>query len=418
MAPDTFPKFLQLPKEIQILIWEAAVCPVPGDRHVHRFYIADYRVLQPTPMKPIQGRFLRLLRTKKFEYESMNITPGLSLAVPIDDVAGNPNDSVYLTDSSLWTICKESRQAMERRFGKNEWWSHVKSPFHPKRTTEPGQYIGQKGATHTASYQENDGVVKHITVDFDNDLIHLDPRWLSHVDWWHVSPSVFLSLFDEGPSHERSGFSFVGSNIAMDYDPSIMDTLKNRRVHYNQIGLGMTRGAFQDMISYFLDVAKLTIWYIDYSLIRAQHFPRISEGRRGQQNRNTDTPREIFRSNDFIYTEVKREDIGTAWFVSNGDDEADCGETETAFDMFDILSLDGALSLGDDDLGHFRVLACEPVVGRMTRPRTPWARRCVGDETCETCYPDKIVPRVPPSTIRRNSETSSDISSSDLNLFD
>lgn len=84
----------------------------------------------------------------------------------------------------------------------------------------------------------------------------------------------------------------------------------------------------------------------------------------------------------------------------------------TAFDMFDILSL------GDDDLGHFRVLACEPVAGIMPQPRTPLARRCDGDESCDICYPDKIVPCVPPSTIKREgSESSPDISSSDLNLF-
>ncbi|RBQ81534.1 hypothetical protein FVER14953_20189 [Fusarium verticillioides] len=419
MTPDAFPKFLQLPKEIQILIWEAAVRPIPGDRHVHRFYIADYRVLQPTPMKPIQGRFLRLLRTKKFEYESVNIASGLSLAIPIDDVAGNPNESVYLTDSYLWTFCKESRQAMERRFTKNEWWSHVKSPFHPKRTAEPGRYISQKGATHTASYQDNDGIVKHITIDFDNDLIHFDPRWLSQVDWWHISPSVFLPLFDESPSNQRSGFSFIGSNVAMDYDPTIMDTLKNRKVHYNQIGLGMTRGVFEDMISYLLDVAKVTIWCIDYSLIRAQHIPRTSEEGRGQQERNANPTREIFRSSDLIYMEVKREDIGTSWVVSNSNDEVNIGEAETAFDMFDLLSLSDALSLNNNDLGHLRVLACEPVAGRMPRPRTPWARRCVGDETCETCNPDRIVPRLPPSNIKREgSESSSSVSSSDLNLFD
>jgi hypothetical protein len=205
----------------------------------------------------------------------------------------------------------------------------------------------------------------------------------------------------------------------MDYDPSIMDTLKNRKVHYNQIGLGMTRGLFEDMISYLLDVAKVTIWCIDYSLIRAQSIPITSDEGRGQRDTNADTTREIFRSNDFIYTEVKREDIGTSWVVSNSNDEVNIGEAETAFDMFDILSLDDALSLNNDDLVHLRVLASEPVAGRMPRPRTPWARRCVGDDTCETCYPDKTVPRVPPSTIKREgSESSSSVSSSDLNLFD
>ncbi|KAF5242893.1 hypothetical protein FANTH_8478 [Fusarium anthophilum] len=418
MAPDTFPKFLQLPKEIQILIWEAAVRPVPGDRHVHRFYIADYRVLRPTPTKPIKGRFLRLIRNKNLEYDSLNIASGLSLAIPTDDAAGNPNDSVCLTDSSLWTFCRESRRAMERHFVKNEWWSRIKSPFHPKRTAEPGQYAGQKGVAHTASYQDNDGIVKHITIDFDNDLVHFDPRWLEDLDWWHINSSDFLSLFDERPSLERSGFSFLGSNIALDYDPLILDAINDRKVHYNQIGLGMNIATFQDMITYLLEDAGVTVWFIDYSLIRAQHIARTPDEGRGESSQQTqddvDATREVFRSNDFIYTEVKRQDIGTSWVVSNNDDEVNSGETETSFDMLDTLS--GVVS--DDDLGHCRILACESVVGRMLQPRIPWAQRCVG-ETCETCYRDKIVPRVRPSTIRREgSESSSDYSSSHLNLFD
>jgi hypothetical protein len=199
-------------------------------------------------------------------------------------------------------------------------------------------------------------------MDFDKDLIHFDPRYLSNVNWWHIRPSVFLSLFDEGPSHERLGFSFIGSNIAMDYDPSIMDTLKKRPKHYRQKGLGMSSGDFRDMISYLRDLAKVTIWFIDYRLVQTTQNARISKERKGeasgqtQEDRNVQVPRELFRSDDFIYTEVKREDIGTSWVVSN--DEVNSRETETAFDMFDALLLD------DDDLDHLRVLACEPVAGR------------------------------------------------------
>ncbi|KAF5680501.1 glutathione s-transferase omega 2 [Fusarium circinatum] len=408
MAPDTFPKFLQLPKEVQILIWEAAVRPVPGNRHVHRFSIADYRVPQPTPTRPIKGRFLRLMHNKNFEYDSLNIASGLSLAIPTDDVAGYPNDSVCLTDSSLWTVCRESRRAMERHFAKNEWWSRVKSPFHPKRTAEPGQYAGQKGASHTASYQDIDGIVKHITIDPDNDLVHLDPRWLEHVDWLNIDDSGFLSLVDETPSLERSGFSFLGSNIAMDYDPSVFDYVNDHKFHYKQIGLGMDSATFQDLITYLTEIAEVTVWFIDYSLVRAQHITRSpDEGRAesSQQSKdNVDATRDVFRSNDFIYTEVEREDIGTSWIVSNSDDEVNSGKKETAFDMLDTLSL----ILSDGNLGTFRVLACESVVGRMPQPRIPWAQRCA-------CYPDILVPRMPPSTIRREgSESSSDISSSDL----
>ncbi|KAF4337474.1 glutathione s-transferase omega 2 [Fusarium beomiforme] len=420
MAPDTFPKFLQLPKEIQILIWEAAVRPVLGDRHVHRFYIADYRLLRPTPGYNIPGRFLRLLRTIAFEYESVNVTRDRSLAVPADDVAGNPNDSVYMTDSALWTVCRESRRAMERRFPRNEWWSHVKSPFHPKRTANPGVYLGQEGVTHTASYQDNDGAVRHITIDFDKDLIHLDPRYLSDLDWWNTPTSVFLPLFDYRTDDDNNRQeSFLGDNIALDYDPAIMDKLRFRTIHYRQKGLEMYSGEFEDMISGLIHPARLTLWFIDYRLVPTSQVNTISkENERPDQERPIDqdkqTPREVFRSNDFIYTEVKREDIGPRWRIS--DDQGAVGETETPFDMFDNLFLGG---LGSDELKELRVLACQPVAGRTPQPRESWAWRCNGGDTCELCCPNKTVPRVPPSTVKRQgSQSSSDISISGLNLFD
>ncbi|KAF9769357.1 hypothetical protein IL306_013237, partial [Fusarium sp. DS 682] len=278
MELDTFPQFPKLPKEIQILIWEAAVRPVPGDHHVHRFYVADYRLLQPTPGYNIPGRFVRLLRTEAFEYESQNVATGFSLAVPADDIAGNPNDSVYMTD------------------------------------TAPEDYLGQEGASHTASYQDNDGLVKHITIDFDKDLIHLDPRYLSDLAWWNMDISVFLPVFDfrsRGSKRERN---FLGDSIALDYDPLMMDKLKSRTIHYLQKGLEMNSEVFEDMICLLYEPAGLTIWFIDYRLVQTSQVVTTESNKDPNQERRVGqskhAPREVFRSNDFIYTEVKREDIG------------------------------------------------------------------------------------------------------------
>ncbi|KAF5001721.1 hypothetical protein FGRMN_834 [Fusarium graminum] len=421
MTLETFPQFQKLPKEIQILIWEAAVRPVPGDRHVNSFFIADYHLKRPSSLHPISGNFLHLLRTKAPAYTSMNHASGFSLAIPRDDVDGNRNDSVYLSDSSLWTFCKESRRAMERKFQKNEWWSHIKSPFHPKRTAAPGEYVGHVDASHTASYEE-DGVVKHITIDFNKDLVHLDPRYLRNIDWFHLHNSVHLPLFDYRTALSPDVKpSFIGDNIALDFDHSMVDVFDRKRVHYRQKELGMSIDDLNDMLSLLCGVAKRKIWFIDYGLVQSkQILTDVAQEEDGpsQETQGIQNPhpvREIFRSNNFMYTEVKREDIGSRWLPR--DDEAGNSQISNAFDMLDILPQQNVFD--DEDLDRLRVLARQSLPGRPIQPRKPWARRCPGQSICDVCGPGKPVPHVRPSTIKREgSGSSTDISISDLNLFD
>ncbi|SPJ72008.1 uncharacterized protein FTOL_01736 [Fusarium torulosum] len=419
MSSDTFPQFPSLPKEIQLLIWEAAVRP--PDRHVHRFFIADYHLKRPSPLYPIKENFLHLLQTKAPAYRCVNPSSGFSLAVPTDDIDGNRNDSVYLSDSSLWTFSKESRQAMEKRFRKNEWWSNFKSPYHPKRRAAPGDYLGQVGASHTASYQDDNGVVKHITIDFDKDLIHLDPRYLKNSDWFHLRQDCHLPLFDYRTTlRPEAKPSFIGDNVALDYDHSILDSFHERKVHYRKKELGMSVGDFNDMLSMLHGCAKRTIWFIDYGLSYQTTTEDVSEKgeeatRRTRADRGSQPVRETFRSDDLIYTEVRREDIGPVWLPSN--DEVNNSESSTAFDMFDFLVQQDRFDIEDFD--RLRVLACQPLPGRLTQPRRPWAKRCPKDSTCEVCGVKEPAPRVRPSTMKREgSDSSTDISMSDLNLFD
>lgn len=420
MSSDSFPQFLNLPKEIQLLIWEAAVRP--PDRHVHRFFIADYHLKKPSPLCPIKESFLQLLRTKAPAYKGVNHSSGFSLAVPTDDVDGNRNDSVYLSDSCLWTFSKESRQAMEKRFQKNEWWSNFKSPYHPKRRAAPGDYLGQESASHTASYQDDDGIVKHITIDFDKDLIHLDPRYLKNSDWFRLRQDCHLPLFDYRSTLELEAKpSFIGDNIALDYDHSILDACLERKVHYRKKELGMDVEDFNDMLIMLHGCAKRTLWFIDYGLV---HIKATTEGvsengkettQMTQAGQDLLSARETFRSDDFKYTEVQREDIGPVWLPSN--DEIENSESTTVFDMFDCLIQQGRFDVEDFD--RLRVLACQSRPGRLAQLRRPWAKRCPGDSTCEVCGVKEPVPRVRPSTIKREgSDSSTDISMSDLNLFD
>ncbi|OBS25778.1 hypothetical protein FPOA_06313 [Fusarium poae] len=400
---STFSKFLDLPKEIQFAIWEVAIRP-SGDRHVHRFSIAGF------PLRHTNRKHLCLQKTKLWSDGTLRSAVCSSLTVPSDDVEGNPNDSIYLSDSGLWTACKDSRDAMEKRFKKNEWWSKVKSPYHPKRTAEPGQYLGQEDTAHTASYTDHDGIVKHITIGYERDLIHLDPRYLcdlENIDWFRNSIDIFqLPVFDR--RLEMGGNlvvrpSFVGSNIALDYDRSILDQFSSKMVHYRDKALRTRSVALFDMYVFLCETAQRTVWFIDYGLVPVP-------------NRAVDSlpVREIFRSGDCIYTEVKREDIGVLWQLSEYDKAYD-DENHSAFDMLRIFEA-GPWEL--EDPSRLRVLACQPAPGRVVKPRKPWALRCHGHSSCELCT-GKPVPRVRPSTIEREGEeSSSHISESDLILFD
>ncbi|CAF3516933.1 unnamed protein product [Fusarium graminearum] len=397
-----FPKFMHLPKEIQIQIWEAAVRP-SGDRHVHRFSIVGF------PLRHTNRKHLRLERTKRLSDGTSRVVSCSNFAVPADDVEGNPNDSIYLSDSGLWTACKDSRDAIENRFKKNEWWSDIKSPYHPKRTATAGEYLGQEGTSHTASYTDYDGVVKHITIGYDRDLIHLDPRHLcniENIDWFHASYNIFqLPILDKRLEVEGDPIvkpSFVGANIALDYDRSILDQFSSQKVHYREKALAARSVDLFDMIFFLCETAQRNVWFIDHGLIPAP-------------NAAIDTApvREVFRSGDCVYAEVKREDIGALWLLSDYDKALD-DENHTAFDMFRTFE-EGSWEL--EDPSRLRVLACQTVSGRNVKPRKPWALRCHGHPSCEVCNADKPVPRVRPSTIE-GSESSSDISESDLILFD
>ncbi|KAM0250288.1 hypothetical protein ACHAP5_002347 [Fusarium lateritium] len=389
MALDTFPQFLNLPKEIQLLIWEAAARTF--DRHVHRFFIAEYHLKRPNPLYPIKENFLQLLGTREAALGSVNFTRSYSLAVPIDDIDGDRNDSVYLSDSSLWTFSKESRQAMERRFRKNEWWSHLKSPYYPKRAAAPGGYLGEEGASHTA-YRDDNGAVKHITIDFDRDLIHLDPRHLDYPSWAFLFPDCLLPLFDcRIPPRLNAKPSFIGDDIALDYDRSMLDVCLGRKVHYRKKGLGMSLKDLNRMLSILHYCAKRTVWFIDYGLLYQSTTESVSTKCDGpteatRADLNSQPVRETFRSDDYIYTEVQREDIGPVWLPRN--DEVENSEGSTVFDMFDDLVERGHLD--EEDFDQLRVLACQPRPGRLTQPRQPWAKRCSGDSTCEECGVEEL----------------------------
>lgn len=204
----------------------------------------------------------------------------------------------------------------------------------------------------------------------------------------------------------------MGDNIALDFDRSTCDELFGRKTHFQQESLHTYHSNFFSMIVFLVVGCQRRVWLIDHALVPAQSTAEKDDKEKKSEEQSP-AVRETFRSNDCIYTEVKLEDIGPLWQLSDYDKAYD-GENHHAFDCCD--SLPRAVVFEDSSI--LRVLACQPAPGRPARPRKPWTKRCHGHPTCEECHP-KPVPRVRPSTIENEgSDGSGEISDSDLNLFD
>jgi len=135
----SFHLFRDLPTELQDHIWNLAVRPFSGDRHLHGFIIANQHFDKPSGANETQADFLRFK-------PGGELGTGWGLAVP-----RSPNTSAYKLDSGLWMACRQSRRALERHFHKNEWWSDLPDSDCPPRLAERGDYIGHSDASRTAS---------------------------------------------------------------------------------------------------------------------------------------------------------------------------------------------------------------------------------------------------------------------------
>ncbi|RTE74078.1 hypothetical protein BHE90_011486 [Fusarium euwallaceae] len=270
MAFDTFHFFPNLPKEIQDLIWDAAVRPVPGTRHVHRFIVLGSQ--EP-----------------EHSFSSHLLDPaGLGVTYTKDDnlnehkendessVDGGPNDSVYALDSGLWMTCKASRTAMERRFTKNEWWSVAEHENAPERLATYGDFNQEKEATHTASYKNCDG-----------------------------------------------------PNIAIEYDPSMFDQWLPGTTHFRRPDVEWNVMCLSFMMELLHHHARRTIWFIDYRLkpIDPDYASREVLSGESVLRSSDGQERAIFHSNELVYIETKPDDrdkwyIDTSGYQSRGTMEA------------------------------------------------------------------------------------------------
>ncbi|KAI8662956.1 2EXR domain-containing protein [Fusarium sp. Ph1] len=419
MASNTFHLFPNLPKEIQDLIWNAAVRPVPGTRYVHRFMVLGSQ----EPEHSFSGHLLDFTsfgvtcaedhnlndhteggensageKSSSSEGEKEGgvfhepasprfLVPGsCTLAIPYDALDGGPNDSVYALDSGLWMACKASRAAMERRFTKNEWWSEAEYENAPERLATCGDYNQEKDATHTASYKNYDDEYTHITINHDRDLFCLDSRHLGSLDWLRYSVPDFPAYMEVS---EDGGWvanpSFLGPNIAIDYDPYMFDQWLPASTHLRRPDVEWNAMHLSHMVELFHHRAKRTLWFIDYRLrpIDPDYARREILSGESVLRSSDGQERAIFRSNELVLIEAKPEDRDK-WYIDTSGYQSR-GAMYTAFDFFKLLARSGYGSLEIDGYRRLRVLACQAAPDKTLRPRLSDAVVCPRDSSCKFC---------------------------------
>ncbi|KAM5349929.1 hypothetical protein ACJ41O_006434 [Fusarium nematophilum] len=394
MSAD-FHLFPSLPKEIQDLIWDAAVRPVPGSRHVHRFLLVDhyFNFYNPASTRnPFPGDFVRFGRQEA-------PLRGFSLVVPWCALDGSPNDSVYALDSGLWMTCTASRAAMNRRFQKNEWWSQIAEQNDGEFFAPKGTYSDVCDIPHSALYIDREKRTTYITIG-PEDLIHLDSRHLDSVDWFHHYAGDHVPLIDykyEKPAVK--GPSFLGLNIAVDYDPRMLDTLAGRPVHYCRRDLGMSSMSLVDMVDVLHESAKRTLWFIDYRLAPLSPSTKASVSTGSTEKDSPGAPesqsasnkrqqRQAFYSGESMLIEVKREEM-PFWTINTAGEEPEAGK-RSVFEFFDLLVQESNGRLDIEDSDRLRVLSCQSASGQALRSMGPLA-----NDTNESSGPATSVPWFP-----------------------
>ncbi|RBA21881.1 hypothetical protein FPRO05_00228 [Fusarium proliferatum] len=193
MGERTFPLFSQLPLELREQIYKMAMRPdKPG--------VQIFRVYDPEPDNPVHARDIMGFSVTGASQRRWSLPPCLScpprLALPLwnkyPDSTNGLSDhdiSTYLIDSSLWTVCHESRSMMRRVFGVNDASSQ--------------RCLGSA----TAHYLSG-SAPSWITIFPKNDLIVLQFDDMFKFNWIHL-----LDLF-----HTKA-WSFGGVlNLGIEYD--------------------------------------------------------------------------------------------------------------------------------------------------------------------------------------------------------
>ncbi|KAH7129208.1 hypothetical protein EDB81DRAFT_623897, partial [Dactylonectria macrodidyma] len=175
----TFHLFSNLPRELQLHIWDLAVRP---DRPAaHHFTV--FNALRHDELSALQSHAIGSQSSQNFNLAAPRSDKGDKQS--ISWTASNP--SIYLTDSGLWTACKDSRQAMEKRFdtlsrGRNRREAN-------DYLTTPVRKLPNNPATGTLT---SNGETRCFTIYPKTDLICLQPFNMDTVEWRNLRKTVPL----------------------------------------------------------------------------------------------------------------------------------------------------------------------------------------------------------------------------------
>ncbi|KAK0666040.1 hypothetical protein QBC41DRAFT_157124 [Cercophora samala] len=284
---ETFPRFPWLPHELRHMIWEFAIRPaVPG---AHIFTISDNASRLCDDSQEYEDH-VSVCQPRHAQPHSARIGGELHSA--------NNNPSTYLTDSGLWTACRESRSVMERKLLKPKdsrlifWNDRINelSPFCPLASTRrqialcPSQdLIILQADTLTPFLWASQGVL-------DRTISTYRSAMLSSCTFW----TAMLSRAGE----ER--------HIAIEYNPE-WDSMS---LHWGEI-----HGFVDLLLGPSLDesvAAPTHVWFIDYRLKRRNRVPTEKQLHAETQQQE---PR-VYYGNGLRYVEVSDKD------------EGDCGDGE------------------------------------------------------------------------------------------
>ncbi|KAH7009965.1 hypothetical protein EDB80DRAFT_868489 [Ilyonectria destructans] len=196
MAALTFHSFCELPFELREQIWTLALRPDRPAAHCFTIFNAH------------EADELSALQSYAMHHESPK---SCDIAAPRSDksdmrtiswTASNP--SIYLTDSGMWTACKESRDIMEKRFDTLTWRAN-----RPKVADYCWNFQDPRHDTPATGIFTSNGETQCFTVHPKRDLFCLQPYNFNTVGWSSLIVSPLFSFCH--------GFQI--KHVAIEFDP-------------------------------------------------------------------------------------------------------------------------------------------------------------------------------------------------------
>ncbi|KAF5674278.1 hypothetical protein FCIRC_7816 [Fusarium circinatum] len=260
MEERTFHLFSQLPLELREHIWKMAMRPDKPGVQIFRIYHPELD--NPRHAKDIYGFTLK---------DSSYFVPPCSyrLALPVwnkypdsTDGSSDHNISTYLIDSSLWTVCQESRSMMRRVFGTND--------------ASRQRLLGSA----TAHYLSG-GAASYVTICPEKDLIVLQFDDMFKFKW------RFLNDLFNTKTYYSAGILNIGIEYHIEWG---MNTYKDDENPLNKL-YSLAYSGF-----------SINIWLIDHNLKRRKGTRRQKDSRK-EAYRNPRLKHRCY-ANDRIFSKV------------------------------------------------------------------------------------------------------------------